>query len=269
MDLEDGAQLMSDSFSFNDGEKTRPNKWAAEALLARVYLFRKNWTEAENISGRIIDSSGSLLENDLSAVFLKNSSEAIWQLQPVLPGKNTNDGSVFILTSTPTQVSLSLPLVQTFEPGDLRKLNWLDSITVSGSTYYFPFKYKIKSGTPLTEYAMVLRLAEQYLIRAEAKARGGNLSGAVDDINIIRNRAGLSPIPDTDLPSVLIAIERERRLEFFTELGHRWLDLKRTGRSDAVLGPVKAPDWQPSDTLYPIPQSELLKDKSLTQNPGY
>lgn len=269
LDLKESAQLMSDNFSFTGGEKIRPNKWAAEALLARVYLYQGNWAAAENSAGYVIDSSGYALENDLSAVFLKNSVEAIWQLQPVLPNMNTNDGFVFILTAAPTLVSLSLPLVQAFEPGDQRKINWLDSISVSGSSYYYPFKYKVISGTPVTEYSMILRLAEQYLIRSEARAQQANFTGATVDLNIIRNRAGLAALILTDLSSTLLAIEQERRSEFFTELGHRWLDLKRTHRADAVLGPIKAPDWQSSDTLYPIPQSEIITDKSLTQNTGY
>jgi hypothetical protein len=58
-------------------------------------------------------------------------------------------------------------------------------------------------------------------------------------------------------------------VELFTEWGHRWFDLKRTGRSEAVLGPLKGASWQSSDVLYPVPLDELQRNVYLQQNPGY
>jgi hypothetical protein len=116
----------------------------------------------------------------------------------------------------------------------------------------------------------VLRLAEQYLIRAEARANQNNIAGAVDDINVIRTRAGLPAVSQgVSKDQCLLAIEQERRIELFTEWGHRWFDLKRTNRADAVLSTLKSPNWQSADRLYPIPQSELETDVHLNQNPGY
>jgi hypothetical protein len=70
-----------------------------------------------------------------------------------------------------------------------------------------------------------------------------------------------------------MAIEQERRIELFSEWGHRWLDLKRTNRVDAVMGvvtPIKGGGtWQSYKQLYPIPQGDIDKSYSLTQNPGY
>jgi hypothetical protein len=106
------------------------------------------------------------------------------------------------------------------------------------------------------------------LIRAEARARQHNLAGAKPDINMIRSRAGLGINNSPDEASLLLAIEQERRIELFAEWGHRWLDLKRTGRASAVLGLVK-PGWSAEDMLFPIPQSELDKNPFLVQNPGY
>ena len=116
---------------------------------------------------------------------------------------------------------------------------------------------------------MVLRLAEQYLIRAEARAQQNNISGSQSDLNLIRNRAGLVNTAANDKTALLTAIEHERQVELFTEWGHRWLDLKRTNRADAVLGPIKAPNWQPTDMLYPIPQTQIANDPNVHQNPGY
>jgi hypothetical protein len=125
----------------------------------------------------------------------------------------------------------------TFEPGDQRAVfgNWVDTtIYNKTSTTYdtipYSFKYKIyaspgvTSVSAMTEYFMVLRLGEQYLIRAEARARAGNnLAGAIDDLDKIRGRAGLPLIASTDpgiSQSTLIdTIMHERQVELFCEWG--------------------------------------------------
>lgn len=272
-DLNDAQILLADDYSFSNGERVRPNKWAATAMLARAQLFTGNWEDAELEASAVIENTTMYnVMTDLNEVFLGNSTEAIWQLKPVLPSLNTNEGLNFILFSTPTNVALSPTLVNAFEPQDNRLLNWIGSVTPRELTYYFPFKYKVFFSNQLTEYSMVLRLAEQYLIRAEARAQLNDLAGAISDVDIIRNRAGLPLIHDTN-PAIsqgdlLLVIEKERQLELFTEWGHRWLDLKRTGRVDEVLGSIKS-DWQSTDALYPIPQSEINNGSNLTQNNGY
>jgi len=97
---------------------------------------------------------------------------------------------------------------------------------------------------------------------------GDATSGGLGDVNIIRQRAGLSPLVLTDKSTLLLAIEKERQTELFSEWGHRWFDLKRTGRADAVLGAEKS-NWKSTDALYPIPAVEISKNPKLTQNPGY
>jgi hypothetical protein len=117
---------------------------------------------------------------------------------------------------------------------------------------------------------MVLRLAEIYFIRAEALAHLDDIEGAKADLNAVRLRAGVDATTVNDKTAVLATIEAERLRELFGEWGHRWLDLKRTGRADAVLGVVK-PGWVPSAQLYPIPSAQLLNDPAMrsAQNPGY
>lgn len=116
---------------------------------------------------------------------------------------------------------------------------------------------------------MVLRLAEQYLIRSEARAMQSNFEGALQDINQTRSRAGLTDVDLDNTAELLTAIEKERRIELFSEWGHRWLDLKRLNRADAVLSIFKASNWNSTDIFYPIPKSDLINNKSLIQNPGY
>jgi len=120
---------------------------------------------------------------------------------------------------------------------------------------------------------MMLRLGEQYLIRAEARAQQGETTQAVADLNVIRNRAGLPNYSGgTDKASLIAAIFHERQVELFTELGHRFFDLKRAGTINAVMGsvaPQKGGTWNANKALFPIPISDILNDSNLTQNPGY
>jgi hypothetical protein len=251
-------------------DRIRPNKYAATALQARLFLYIGDWQAAEAASTILINKSDTYsLCQDLNQVFLKNSAETIWQLKPVMPGTNTNDARAYILNGPPNNAALSDELLNGFETGDRRRLAWIDSVSNGTSWYYFPFKYKAVTNNDLAEYQMVLRLAEQYLIRAEARAHLDDISGSQNDLNVIRNRAGLPNTTATDQASLLLAIEHERQIELFTEWGHRWFDLKRTGRSTAVLEPLKSPNWQVTDTLFPIPRIEITNNPKLTQNPGY
>jgi hypothetical protein len=118
---------------------------------------------------------------------------------------------------------------------------------------------------------MMLRLSEQYLIRAEARTQQNNFNGAQSDINAIRTRAGLSTTTATDKSSLMNAIQHERQDELFTE-GHRWFDLKRTNKVNDVMNivtPLKGGMWDITDELYPLPVSDILKNPNLVQNAGY
>ncbi len=277
-DLTEAQSLLANDFLFTNGERGRATSWAASALFARVHLYNSDWINAESVSTAVINQASLFkIGTDLNGVFLKNSTEAIWQLMPVVTGQNTNEGALFVpfsATSLPTTASLTISLINSFEVGDKRKINWTGNQTVAATVIYFPLKYKInKTNLPVTEYSMVLRLAEQYLIRSESRARQGKLVESMNDLDIIRSRAGLAsiqtkiPIPTTD--NLLLAIEQERRVELFSEWGHRWLDLKRLDRVNIVLQPIKS-GWTATDVLYPIPQTELAANSNLNpQNPGY
>lgn len=267
-DLEDAKDALPSDYSSSNNERIRPNKWTATAMLARTFLYLGDWVNAETESNSVINNTNYILISDLNAIFLKNSSEAIWQLMPTEPGYNTNEGRYFILTSAPTIASLRNELIGSFEVGDNRLLSWIDSFSSGSDIFFFPYKYKISNGSNLVEYSMVLRLAEQYLIRAEARAQQGNTLGAQNDLNSIRLRAGLPAIHTNDKDSLLKAILHERQVELFFEWGHRWLDLIRTGNANSVLGSLKT-NWQATDILFPIPSQEIQNNPHITQNPGY
>lgn len=272
-DLEDARAKLGDDYI--TANRARPNKWAATALLARVYLYLGEWAKAESTATSIIDNTAQYdLVTNLDEVFLAESKEAIWQLASNAGYYNSYEGLYWILTFDPYIASLNTGFAtNSFEPGDNRKIKWVG--TYNGSKlFYYPFKYKIKynSGSTHSEQPAVLRLAEQYLIRSEARAHQNKLTGAnsaESDINAIRNRAGLGNTTAATQPQLLAAVEQERKVELFTEWGHRWFDLKRTGRANAVLGAIK-PAWQPTDTLFPLPEVEMMNDPNLKpQNPGY
>jgi len=117
--------------------------------------------------------------------------------------------------------------------------------------------------SPATDPTFVIRIAELYLIRAEARAQTGALTGALADLNAIRERAGIAKSTAATADQLLLAIENERRIEFALE-PHRWFDLVRTGRADEVLNVTDA-----NRLLLPVPAEQLLIDKALKQNPGY
>lgn len=257
--------------------KLRANKLAATALLARVYLYQQKWAEAATQSAEVINS-GIYQLGTLDNAFLSNSKEAILQFSmPITSTNVTGEGQLFIPSQPSSRPSFCLTdsLLIAFEPGDQRLPKWTNKRVVSGITYFCPYKYKIRSvasGTAKPEQITVLRLSEQFLIRAEALANQGLLMAAITQVDSVRQRAGLPKLDDLN-PSIsqtelLKFIYHERQVELFAEWGHRWLDLKRTGLAHDVLGALKA-NWQAYDVLYPIPASQIRANPSLTQNPGY
>ncbi len=263
---------------YENGERTTVTRISAVALLARVYLYLEDWQLAEDFSSQVIAQEGKyeLLEN-INDVFLANSKEAIWQISPIGRGNistHTNEGNVFIIHpvfSFFASVRLNENFVQNFVPEDKRLSNWIGNNSSLNAFYSHKYKIWNSSEQPIIEYSMVLRLAEQYLIRAEAYAAQGKTFEAIADINVIRTRAGLDPIPETvemGGAELLNLLMEERRRELFAEWGHRWLDIKRIGKAGEILGKDN-PSWQPTDILYPIPAEERIKNNQLTQNPGY
>lgn len=268
-DLNEAKTLLSTQYV--SAERVRPNKWTAAALLSRCYLYTSRWQQAESEANVIINSGLYALETDLNNVFLNGSSETIWQLKPVRPGFNTYEG-LEILPASPFSIPtylVSSALRNSFENGDNRKGSWIKFRVFNNDTLYFPYKYKVPNGASLTEYYMVFRISEIYLIRAEAAINQNKVSDAISDINIIRGRAGLSNTLANGISSLKLAIEHERRSELFCEWAHRWYDIKRTGRANDILSPLKTSTWQLTDTLWPIPQQEINLNPTLLQNPGY
>ena len=277
-DLQQAKSLLNPDYPSAD--RARANRYAASALLARAYLYQRDWAKAESEAAEVI-GSGVYSLAPLANTFKKNSSETILQLY-TQTGTSSITPYFFLPEPSANPVFyLRNGFEQAFEKtalgaDDERKTNWTAQ-NDNGITYVN--KYKVPFGTG-DEYTILIRLAEIYLIRAEARANQNKLTGttgAEADLNLIRTRAGLTPKLNLDQTAILKAIEQERRVELFAEYTHRWFDLKRTrgfadpsqSRADEILPPLKGDFWQNTDVLFPVPGDQISVNKNLTQNPGY
>jgi len=268
-DLETAADLLPETYAA--APRIRPNKYAAKALLSRIYLFSGKFPEASNAASAVINNQSLYAVENINSLFLINSKETLWQLHSGTAGKNTTDGAYFIFTAGPPQfVWLSSSLYNSFSAGDLRRTYWIKEVTDASGTWYHPYKYKENFDTSVSkEYTVVLRLSEQFLIRSEARVMQGDLIGAKEDLNKIRKRAGLPDTLALTQSEILDAILEERRHELFTEYGHRFFDLKRNGKLNFALGNIKA-GWNTTDQVFPIPEAEINANPNLKpQNQGY
>lgn len=298
-DLREAIALFPES-SVSSTVKSKANQLSAEALLARAYLYTKNWEQAAIHANHVI-ISGQFSLTTLANTFEQKSTETIFELnvdKKVLGGQMNE--SIFLAPRVPLyilseadQAALLDPstyaeiqqylvpvfylnenLVNAFESGDQRKTTWVNfnisptEAPFNGKKYYFSNKYP-GDVQERTSY-IVIRLAEMYLISAEALAMQNKTDLALADLNKIRNRAGLGNSLATDQVSILDAIAQERRSELFTEWGHRFFDLKRTGK--ALIELAKTPEKSAINAnklVFPIPSNEIIANPRLTQNPGY
>lgn len=295
-DLKNAQSLLPAGFKNGSGltttERVRPGNAAATALLARIYLYTGDWANAEIEATKVISQTALFsLPTALNTVFLANSQETIWSL--VTASTNSVGDFTSYLLGVPgiTATTTTLPntihayltprQVASFETTlDKRFVNWVQTVIiplplsapVANRTYYIPGKYR--SSVHNIEHVMLLRLAEQYLIRAEARAQLNNIAGTQSDLNVIRTRAGLTDITSSTQSTLLTSILRERRNEFFAEEGHRFFDLKRTGLINSVMtleAPLKigGATWNTNLSKWPISTTEIEANPNLSQTAGY
>lgn len=270
LDLTDASKDLPTDYSNYDQERIRATKWAAETLSARVNLYLGRWTEAAAHATTVINQTGIYKIIDLGSVnspFIADNDESILQI-PYYNVNYTYEGSSVFTTGGTFLLRKGNSL---FETGDARKTNWTIDIRNRAGVFLgiAPYKYHNGFGNSPIERSTVLRLAELYLIRAEARVKSNDIIGAQQDINVIRNRALLDGTTLTDINQLLDLIALERQREFFAENGHRWLDLKRTGKLDETLSVLSDKIWKTSDNLYPIPEPAIRSNPFLTQNLGY
>ncbi|OQP40816.1 starch-binding protein [Niastella yeongjuensis] len=248
----------------NRNKATQKTVWA---LKARFYLYQRDWAKAESYASKIIDDAANYkLLKPYSAFFANNvtaTAESVfelgystsfknghynWWLPPALGGRREwapNGNLVTLLNDPAIGGNRNALIAQTAPPGNL---------------WYGKLYYRNPTGT---DPAYLIRVAELYLIRSEARVQQSKLTEALQDLNAVRERAGLSPATATTTGDVLLDIENERRLEFAFE-GDRWFNLVRTGSVKNVLNIT-----DPNKFVFPIPVSEIIADKYLDPNLGY
>ena len=269
LDLTDAVKDLPTDYANYKGKRIRATKWAAESLLARVNLYLGKWTEAAAHATAVINETGTYkITTGLTtsnSPFVADNEESILQI-PYFNVEYTYEGGLFTTGGT----LLLRKGNALFETGDDRKTKWTVDI-IRGGVFLgiAPHKYKNSYSDSPSERSTVLRLAELYLIRAEARVRSNDITGAQEDINVIRNRALLGNTTLTDPNQLLDLIALERQREFFAENGHRWLDLKRTGKLDETLSVLSDKIWKSTDRLYPIPEPALRANPFLNPTEGY
>lgn len=256
-DLQQAETLMT-----NTSQTQQGSVGAAEALLARVYLYTGEWAQAEATADEALARGYELVEEygDLFDAEGTPTSEDIFRV--VFTAQDYNNVGYYYLGGSDGgrgELALEDDIIAAFEAGDERAAWSLGGTEEEDPVTKFPT-------TAGAEDIHVIRLGELILIRAEALARQDRLDEAVDAYNEVRVRAGLDPhelgIDVTTQDEVLAAIWQERRVELAFE-GDRFSDLARTGRATTVLG---IPEFR---TLWPVPQSERDVAPGLTQNDGY
>lgn len=263
-DLNKAEELLPEAATRN-----RAVKKTAQALRARLHLYREQWADAETDASTVIGNSSYALTTPYksfsTAPFL--TQESVFELTYSNADPNTIWNNWF---------PSALGGQYNFQPTTdfIAKLNaeggnrssLLASVTTGTTTSIYGNLYS-RSGLR-DDPAYILRIAELYLIRSEARAKQNKLdgtTGAIADLNAVRTRAGLSGTTALTQSDVILAIENERRLEFAFE-AHRWFDLVRTKRAGDVLEITDTRKW-----LFPIPFVDIGADVDLggEQNPGY
>ncbi|MNK15545.1 SusD family protein [compost metagenome] len=274
------ADLLAD-YSASGGTRLGVNKFVAAALLARVSLFTRDYPAAESNASEVIAATNlySMIPTASMAtgVWTKNNLESIWQMSSPLAVNNqyTVEAGTFLPAPTATaQFEIRTAFLDLFTSTDKRRQRWMTTYNVAGRPVVVPYKYKYTTNqlainAGVVESPTVLRLAEQYLIRAEARARiGTNLTGAQSDLNVIRDRAETTASTSLNGPTLVTEIIEELRKEFFCEQAHRWYTLKRIGQADVILGALKS-SYVPEAKLLPFPNNAISANPNLKQNPGY
>jgi hypothetical protein len=246
------------------------NSSSASAVLARIYLTQGKYELAETEATKIIGSGlfglvknfADEFQHPSQATRVFNSTEDIFAIQ-ISSQSGFNALNEVYASSDFAGRGETIIFDQhyaRYEDGDDRANEFYDVYTS---------KFNNTFGNVVT-----IRLAEIYLIRAEARIlkTTPNLAGAAADINVIRNRAKLANTTATTVPTLLTALKKERRVELAFE-GQRLGDLKRymepTHSIDGDGNAVESFDWNSPKLIFPIPKRELDANPNLTQNEGY
>lgn len=235
-------------------------KASAAAMLARVYLQKGDYANAASAANRVIASGNYSLKANYADAFpsdpngptqISNTSEDVFAIQ-VNATQGINDFNTYYSSNSRGDITINSSHLSLYESGDDRlNLFYVDG----GSTYAGKFENTYGN-------VRIIRLAEMYLVRAEANFRLSPAApvGAtpLSDVNTIRSRAKLAPLAVVTLASIL----KERKLELAFE-GNTLHDDKRL---QINVGSIP---WNSPKLIYPIPDREIIVNANLAQNEGY
>lgn len=306
-DLLDAMNELPEKSNYSNEDLGRATKGAAKSLLAKVYLYRKDFANSALLALEVINSAQYNLEINYADAFSLAGQfgvESVFEAgaRPFEEGPKLG-GNQFANTQGVRGVPNkgwgfnrpTLNLMNAYQGGDLRKDatiiflgETLDGVLIEGDiatedvTYTdasetdtleiecYNQKVWVPGTTTVDEWGFnirIMRYAEVLLIAAEAFNENGNTSDALLYLNQIRTRAGLSDFTDTDQEAIRLEILNQRRFELAME-GERFYDLVRTGYADEILGPLGFTVGK--NELFPIPQSEIdLSGGTISQNPGW
>lgn len=270
-DLNQAAVLLNGS---TDRNPNYVNPAIINALLARVYLYQKDYVNAAKYASLVINDGAYQVvsTNNYVAMYnngAKTSTEFVFQL----PFDFQNQSQYYATTyARPTAASTEVLFIansdlQSFfeaRSGDVR-YNLMDTTNANG--YLRTLKYS-SDGKYKDNSALLIRISEMYLIRAEALGRATGLA----DLNTIRTNRGLAALTAGDVPNDVTyaqAVADERRAELNFE-GHRYFDLARTGQITNVLQPLTSTTISVANSCFPIPLREIdAANGTVVQSPGY
>lgn len=251
-DLESAVNLLpADNSFFAD-------RYAAQALLARIHLYLGNYEEARDAAHDVLENSGHALASTFAEAFNNDSDgpEDIFAMQVT---SQTGDNSLITYYASEGNggrggdITVNDEYVALFDdPNDARSTFFYESPENGGR---LTSKYTNQFGN-----VPILRIAEMHLIRAEANLEAGTETGLapLDEINALRGRSGAGPLMSIDKAEILE--ERERELGFE---GFFIYDVKRSG---GMVADISADDPR---LVLPIPQSEMDTNPLMAQNSAY
>jgi tetratricopeptide (TPR) repeat protein len=292
-DLKTSYDLLKNS---TETSKSKASAEAAQTLLGKVYLTKHQYSEAESVLKQVIESKKYIMLPNYGTLFTNNNDnlkESIFEIKYISGnvGEGNNFASeigpaLFNIAIFPNNMNASGNLVPThdmfdaYEDGDLRKaVSVSDSVPLTNGDYeiyvwgkkFVDFTVGIAGDGGINWTC--LRYSDVLLMYAEALNEMNQTANALTYINLVRERAGLHTLSGLSKDECLLALEKERRVEFLYE-GHRWFDLIRTGRFKTVMNAYFAKigyNYTVEDhkLLLPIPERETDIDEDLKQNPDY
>ncbi len=270
-DLTEAAAALSATHPDGVGRAT---KGAANALLARLALYREEWPAAITAARAAI--AGPYVRATDYSFYDKNTSEDVFTIQNSATDNGRTGSGGWASFYSPTEVSgrgdgpfsASLLAAYAAEPGDKRAALKRRGTSAEGQGSIRDFTNKFPDAATNSDNSPVIRITEVYLTLAEALAQSSATPNAeaITIVNQLRNRAGLLPVAPATKQATIDAVLLERRKELAFE-GFRRMDMLRykqnlrAGNPNAAFGGAR--------TILPIPQRERDNNPSLEPNPGF